>query len=322
MKYTTILGIDISKLTFDVATKEGEHSKFDNTLEGFTIFSNTIAKDTLCVMEVTGIYHLELARFLYHNNIAVSVVNPLSVKRFIQMHLKRNKTDKADAAMIALYATVNQVKPWVVNDEILEKSNDYYRVMEQLISTRASFKNVLDALKAKKSAVELIQNVKLQVQNLTQEIKKIELQLIEFIKQYDSSLLTNLKSIKGIGVRTALVLIITTKGFENFESAKQLASYFGIAPTEKVSGTSVNGSRKISKMGNPLVRKKLFMCSLQAFRFNKSCSQLYHRLLNKGKSKKLALIAVSNKLLKIAFAIAKSGLPYDENYKSVNTKIY
>ena len=194
--------------------------------------------------------------------------------------------------------------------------------MEQLISTRASFKNVLDALKAKKSAVELIQNLKLQVQNLTQEIKKIELQLIEFIKQYDSSLLTNLKSIKGIGVRTALVLIITTKGFENFESAKQLASYFGIAPTEKVSGTSVNGSRKISKMGNPLVRKKLFMCSLQASRFNKSCSQLYHRLLNKGKSKKLALIAVSNKLLKIAFAIAKSGLPYDENYKSVNTKIY
>ena len=51
----------------------------------------------------------------------------------------------------------------------------------------------------------------------------------------------------------------------------QLASYFGLAPTERSSGTSVNGTRKISKMGNPLVRKKLYMCSLQASMRNKSC---------------------------------------------------
>ncbi len=69
-------------------------------------------------------------------------------------------------------------------------------------------------------------------------------------------------------------------------------------------------------MGNPLVRKKLYMCSLQASRYNKTCMDLYQRLLAKGKSKKLALIAVANKLVKIIFAIAKSGLPYDREYKS------
>jgi transposase len=69
-------------------------------------------------------------------------------------------------------------------------------------------------------------------------------------------------------------------------------------------------------MGNPLVRKKLYMCSLQASKYNKACRDLYQRLLAKGKPKKVALIAVANKLKKIAFAIAKSGLPYDNEYVS------
>jgi len=56
------------------------------------------------------------------------------------------------------------------------------------------------------------------------------------------------------------------------------------------------------------------MCSFNACKYNKACRNLYERIVAKGKSKKLALIAVSNKLLKQVFAIAKSGLPYDENF--------
>ena len=56
---------------------------------------------------------------------------------------------------------------------------------------------------------------------------------------------------------------------------------------------------------------------LPAYTHNPACNAIYQRIVNKGKSKKLALIAVSNKLVKQAFAIAKSGIPYDPNYKSV-----
>ncbi len=129
-------------------------------------------------------------------------------------------------------------------------------------------------------------------------------------------MLRNLTSIAGIGGHTAALLIIATQGFKNFDKAKQVYSYFGLAPTETTSGTSINGSRKITKMGNPLVRKKLYMCSLQVSRYNKTCADLYQRLLAKGKPKKLVLITVTNKLLKITFAIAKSGLPFDGEYKS------
>jgi len=57
------------------------------------------------------------------------------------------------------------------------------------------------------------------------------------------------------------------------------------------------------------------MC-FSACKHNKACREIYERIITKGKRKKLALIAVVNKLLKQVFAIAKSGLPYDENYVS------
>ncbi|EDM42805.1 hypothetical protein SCB49_14815, partial [unidentified eubacterium SCB49] len=76
----------------------------------------------------------------------------------------------------------------------------------------------------------------------------------------------------------------------------------------------------ISKIGNQKLRNLLFMCSFNACKYNQACKALYDRLVAKGKSKKLALIAVCNKLLKQAFAIAKSGLTYDNNYRSTLVK--
>ena len=62
------------------------------------------------------------------------------------------------------------------------------------------------------------------------------------------------------------------------------------------------------------------MCSFNACKYNKAFKTIYNRIVAKGKSKKLALIAVCNKLLKQAFAIAKSGFIYDNNYKSILVK--
>jgi transposase len=66
--------------------------------------------------------------------------------------------------------------------------------------------------------------------------------------------------------------------------------------------------------------RHLFMCSFNACKHNKACRALYERIVDKGKNKKLALIAVCNKLLKQAFAIAKSGLIFDGAYKSTLVK--
>jgi transposase len=56
---------------------------------------------------------------------------------------------------------------------------------------------------------------------------------------------------------------------------------------------------------------------MSAYKRNKPCKEIFERITNKGKSKKQALITVSNKLLKQAFAIAKEDMPYDANHVSV-----
>jgi len=150
--------------------------------------------------------------------------------------------------------------------------------------------------------------------NLSNEIADLEQKLESVIKEYEPDLLTRLCSIPGVGKRTAIYLIVLTQGFEKFESSRQLISNFGLNPIIRESGSSVRGRSRISKTGDNQVRKLLFMCAFTACEHNKACREIYQRLTAKGKSKKLALIAVANKLLKQSLAIAKSGLYYDEKY--------
>jgi transposase len=152
------------------------------------------------------------------------------------------------------------------------------------------------------------------------EIKAIEAKILSLVKEDQQQRLTLLISVLGIGQKTALFLIIVTDGFSKFETASQLCSYVGITPTTRESGSSVRARPRISKVGNKKLGNLLFLCSFNACKHNKACRELYERIVNKSKSKKLALIAVANKLLKHYFAIAKSGKPYDESYVSVLLK--
>lgn len=159
-------------------------------------------------------------------------------------------------------------------------------------------------------------SLKRDLKHLKKEIKAIELRLLKLVKEDQQEQLTLLKSIPGMGEKTALFLIVSTDGFAKFERAGQLCSYVGITPTIRESGSSVRGRSRISKVGNKKLRNLLFLCAFSACKYNKACREIYERIVAKGKSKKLALIAVANKLLKQAFAIAKSGRPYDENFRS------
>ena len=131
---------------------------------------------------------------------------------------------------------------------------------------------------------------------------------------YYSTLLASLESISGIGKKTAIMLTTVSGGFSRFSNHRQLSSYMGLCPRIFESGTSVKGRAKICKLGMSRARGILYVCAWSAKRYNKACHNLYERLVAKGKAKKLALIAVVNKLLKQAFAIATKHTVYNENY--------
>ena len=113
METKVTVGIDISKNSFDVAlpvkNKAGyEHQKFSNNTQGFEKFCKQLEPGSNCIMEASGVYYLQLAIHLHKRGMRVSVVNPLTIKRFSQMRLMRAKTDKKDAAIIAEYGKVEK----------------------------------------------------------------------------------------------------------------------------------------------------------------------------------------------------------------------
>jgi len=314
-KITDYFGIDISKSTFDVYNDVHGHHQFKNDKSGYKLFSKLLKENPHCIMEATGYYHFPLACYLMDNNIAVTVENPLKIKRFVQMKLSKIKTDKADSKFIWEYAQTNDLKLWKVPNmeakQLLSLVDTYQKQSTQI-------KNKIHGEGAMGSPSRLvIQSLKRSLKTIQKEIEKVEGALEEIIKVEDSDALARLQTIPGLGKKTALMLIVLTDGFRDFETSGQLCSFAGLTPITKTSGSSIRGRERISKMSNPKLRNLLFMCSFNACKCNSECKKLYDRIVAKGKSKKLALIAVCNKLLKQAFGIMKSGLCYDPNFKSV-----
>lgn len=316
-KNTEIFGIDISKDVFDVYSHQKGHQSFKNDTQGFKSFLKEITKEALVVMEATGYYHYLFAQFLHKKKVQVSVVNPLSVKRFIQMKLAKVKTDKSDAKAICEYGHMNEVPLYTALTDLQAECLQLFRLLDNYLKKRTQTKNKLHGEEVLGVPSKYVhQSLKRDLKHLDKEVNGIEARLLELVKQDQQHQLTLLKSIPGMGIKTALFLIVVTDGFSKFETASQLCSYVGITPTIRESGSSVRGRSRISKVGNKKLRNLLFLCAFSACKHNKACREIYERIVSKGKSKKLALIAVANKLLKQAFAIAKSGRPYDENFVS------
>jgi len=314
-------GLDISHLVFDVTDSDGNYYQFKNNGSGFKKFVKLLNFDSHCVMEATGYYHYQLAYYLLENGIKVSLENPLSVKRFIQMRLSKIKTDKSDSKLICEYAQQVDLKLWKGNSKNEIECLQITRTLSVYTKQSTMLKNKLhgEAVLGNPSKA-VVSSLNRSLKQVKKELEILEAKLLILVKQTHQDLLTRIKTIPGIGSKTAIMLVVLTGGFERFTSASELCSYAGLTPVIRQSGSSVKGRPRISKIGNQKLRNLLFMCSFNACKYNKACRDLYERIVAKGKSKKLALIAVCNKLLKQAFAIAKSGLIYDDTYRSTLVK--
>jgi transposase len=318
-KSINYFGIDISKDVFDVVNTSGDYFQYENNFKGFKKFVKELDGSSHCVMESTGYYHQQLAYFLLEKEIKVSVENPISVKRFIQMKLSKIKTDKSDAKMICEYAQQVELKLWEGQSKHQITCLQITRLVSTYLKQTTALKNKLHGEDALGNPCKLvISSLKRALRNIEKEIKLLEDKLLSIVKSEHQDLLTRIETIPGLGKKTSIMLLVLTDGFDRFSSSGELCSYAGLTPTIRQSGSSVRGKARISKMGNQKLRNLLFMCSFTACKHNKACKAMYDRIVAKGKSKKLALIAVCNKLLKQAFAIAKSGLIYDNEYRSVN----
>ena len=317
-----VVGIDMSKATLAVCypvQARLQQAEVSNAAAGFQQLVRGCGADCLYVMEATGTYYLALAYYLVEQGAQVAVVNPLVVRRFIQMHLGKGKSDRKDAQWLLRYGQQQALPRWQPDASILVECRQLEQVSEQLIRQRIMLLNSLEALQQHPvvSAVAR-QHLHQALDQLETQLQVLEAEMQGLLEQHYAREMPLLCSIPGIGRKTAAALLLFAKGFTQVDNYRQLIAKAGLCPREYSSGTSVRGKARITRMGGGLIRRKLFMCSFSAKKANAACKALYGRLVAKGKNGKLALIAVCNKLLKQACAIVKSGIPYQADFANIS----
>jgi transposase len=316
MKNLINVGVDISKSWFDAAYSSGQSKwqqrRFSNTTKGFEAFMEWLPELSWVIMEASGPYFLPLAIFLYNQDIAVSVVNPLKVRRFTQMRLIRAKTDAVDARQCCLYGSQQQPPLWVPPKQANLQLRRLLTRMQLLIKHRTAHLNQQEAFAASGVSNDLqrAQHEEL-LRLINDQIATLEAEMDRLCNQHFGELRTRLRGIPGIGPKASLLLIVITDGFARFDSPKALAAYVGLCPTPWESGSSIKGKGSISKIGASLVRSTLYVCAWTAKGCNKSCAALTERLKQKGKAKKVINVAVAHKLIRQAWAIGAKGVEYN-----------
>ena len=119
-----------------------------------------------------------------------------------------------------------------------------------------------------------------------------------------------LKSIPGVGDRVASYFLAWLRA-ERFEKVRQAAAFVGLTPKHRESGSSVKGKSSLSKLGHARLRKVLYMPAISAIQCNAAARTLSARLVESGKNKKVAIIAVMRKLVHWMMGVLKSGKPFD-----------
>jgi len=320
MSTTTLYcGIDMSAETFDICVQSASNTfawhQLPNNPTGFKQLLQLCISNYHFVMETTGTFHLPLCFFLHENNSNYSVVNALQIKRYIQMHLERSKSDKKDAKHICMYGIERRPEQYQMPCQQYFECKQLNNAIESLTQEITAFTNkIYAAEKLKMDSIVVIKSYKSIIKNLRSELKKLEAELDKKLKIWHPDLVKTVQSVKGIGKRATAILIVFTQAFEHTASYQQLISYAGLSPKEYSSGKSIRGKVRISKIGGKQLRQTLYMCALNAKANNAACKDLYDRLVAKGKNKKMAIIAVCNKLLKQVFAVVKSGNLYQDNY--------
>lgn len=329
---TLFVGIDVSKSKVDVAaTKDGKNilaiTSFLNNKEGFSRLKNWIkktAKGSLkvhCCMESTGIHHEEIAEFLQEQSFIVSVINPYQSKSFAASLLLRTKNDKVDATLLSCYCAIHQPQEMVKVPEEVKKLRRLIRFLNTQISSRAREKTRLHSIKDDDVAHVL----KGTIISLNQSIAQIEKLIKQHVNKHPrlKHQVKLLKTIPGIADKTAYEILaeIHIEDGQNINVKSQVA-HAGLAPREFQSGSSVKGKPRICRTGNANLRKALYMPAMCAAHKNQILSEFYHRLVNSGKVKMVALVATMRKLLVIAIGVLRNDKPFDPNWVKFQQEKY
>ena len=333
------IGVDFSKEKIDVVmisanglneTAPRVFEEFKNNKSGYNQLVKWVKKNSnsqddaqmLFCGENTGGYSLGLCNYLYGKGLDMWLENAKSIKD--ASGIRRLKTDRADASMIAEYAMRNYDKAVIYKplSKSLSDLRELFLYRQMIVRERSSLmvRRSEKKLTMEKSHAKTVisQSSRHLITEMNKEIAKIDKQIDELINQDEElkEVYTIVTTVPGIGTQNAVCLMVYTDNFRKFSyDSRKIACYYGIAPFGKDSGTSVHTDPHVHFMANRQIKAILTQAALSATTHNPVIRDYYKRLLARGKKKQVALNNVKNKLIHIVTAMVRNHQIFNPEYK-------
>jgi len=302
------VGIDVSKDRLDVHVCPSGQAftipRHDRGLEQLVNDLRSLAP-ALIVMEATGGFEIAVAAALASAALPLAVVNPRQIRDFARATGRLAKTDILDAQVIALFAERIRPEPRPLADADSQS-------LAELIARR---RQVVEMLGMEANRLRQARNPRVQ-RLLKASLTTLKAQLAELDRDIDDSIKRSpiwraadhlLTSVPGVGDVTARTLIADLPELGQLDR-RRLAALVGVAPINRDSG-QMRGKRTIAG-GRTDVRNTLYMATLTAVRWNPVISKHYQSLVERGRPKKVALVACMRRLLGILNAIMRTRTPW------------
>lgn len=336
----SILGVDIGKNSFSVVGVDGQ---------GAVILRRTMRRQTLidfveklprCVIAMEaccGAHHL--GRLFAAGGHEVRLMSP----EYVRPYVKAQKNDDRDAEGIAEAASRPTMRFVDLKSQEQLDIQTLHRVRSRLVAERTTLINQLRAVLLERGVVfaagrvkfesaldeliagdndvlsprirSLILELRDEWRRLDQKIETLNTEFVALAKQ--NSVMRRLTSIPGIGVLNATALVAAIGDASSFQHARDLGAWLGLVPRQFTTGGKAR-LLGITKRGNTYLRTLLVHGARAAMHtLSKSdtpIGQWLRAMLSRGVARNVVIVALANKLARIAWAVLRKGLPYERSY--------
>lgn len=331
------VGVDVASETLAVALTRGPGRpaapplSVTNDPDGFAVLAAWLADhgagpdDALVCLESTGVYGETLCYWLHERAFRVVVEDAAKVRR--AMPVSGAKTDALDAQRIADYAArfLDELRPWAPAEAVVEQVRTLLTMREQLTRERNAKQNARQMLARKVVQTPLANRIADDaVAYLKDRIAEIDREVRRLVGEHPTigPAVALVMSVPGVGLLLASHLCVATGGFSRPLRPKQASAWLGICPLEHESGSSIRRRPRSRGYGPSAIRKLLYLASIRLVSIEGSPYHAYfQRKKAEGKSGRLVLNNVGNKLLRVAAAVLRDGRPYEASHVSVRPMI-
>lgn len=318
-RYVNLVGIDIADEDFQVSvrtTSGFDTGKFGNEAKHFSKLAKWLEKRVVehphLIMEATGRYWRDLAKWAVAQGWKVTVVNPRQSREYASSRLQYNKTDKIDANVLLRFgesAELGELRLWTPPSQAREELEEIHMLLlatkKMITQERNRLKSGLTSKWVKEQIGETLESLNARKKLLQKKAKSIVLSDEKLSKTYKQ-----LMTVIGLGEATVITLIAKID-FDQFEKGRQLVALAGLVPRVWESGKSIKKRAAISRVGHSCLRSALYFPAISAMNHDPGMAEYVEKLKRVGKPKKVIICAVMSKLLLTAFAVLRDDRAYE-----------